>query len=378
MKACLRVADVGEVCGFACACDLIWRKKDLVWCMEVIMIRKLCGALFIVVVLQCAFGVPLTAQSCTGKFSIERINFLASPGTGAPGCFWLGPSDIPFDYVVGCWRGSCPPPDVCPKCSGLSAGHPINLTNGNTYIEQTDVRIPGLGGGLLLQRTWNSMWPTVLSGFQTGMFGPNWRSTYEERVFAGSGSTYSGYMLYLRADGGMWVFSSNGSTWNLAAPASVIATLTQNGTQTWTLAFQNGEQRIFSYTSGSLTSIKDRNGNTTSLSYDGSNRLVTVTDPASRTLTFTYGGSTGNLVTSLTSSVGISLSYSYDTQGRLSQVTKPDQTTVSFTYNSQSLITAVTDSQGKTLESHTYDSKNRGLTSSRANGVDAVTITYPQ
>jgi YD repeat-containing protein len=62
----------------------------------------------------------------------------------------------------------------------------------------------------------------------------------------------------------------------------------------------------------------------------------------------------------------------------LAQVTKPDQTTVSFTYNSQSLITAVTDSQGKTLESHTYDSLKRGLTSSRANGVDAVTISYPQ
>jgi len=220
------------------------------------------------------------------------------------------------------------------------------------------------------------MWPTSVSGFQTGMFGPNWRSTYEERVFAGSG-VYSGYMVYLRADGGFWVFSANGSTWNLAAPASSVATLTQNGTQTWTLAFQNGEQRIFSYTSGSLTSIKDRNGNTTSLSYDGSNRLATVTYPASRTLTFTYGSSFSNfLVTSLTSSVGISLAYSYDSQGRLSQVTEPDQTTMTFTYNSQSLITAVTDSQGKTLESHTYDSRNRGLTSSRANGVDAVTITY--
>jgi YD repeat-containing protein len=221
------------------------------------------------------------------------------------------------------------------------------------------------------------MWPTSLSGFQTGVFGPNWRSTYEERVFLGSG-VYSGYMLYLRADGGLWVFSSNGSTWNLAAPASAVATLTQNGTQTWTLAFLNGEQRIFSYTSGSLTSIKDRNGNTTSLSYDGSNRLITVTDAASRTLTFTYGSSFSNLlVTSLTSSVGVSLSYSYDSQGRLSLVTEPDQTTLTFTYNNQSLITAVTDSQGKTLESHTYDSKNRGLTSSRAGGVDAVTITYP-
>jgi YD repeat-containing protein len=105
---------------------------------------------------------------------------------------------------------------------------------------------------------------------------------------------------------------------------------------------------------------------------------VTVTDPVSRTLTFTYGNSGfPNVVTSLGSSVGISLSYAYDTQGRLNQFTKPDQTTVSFAYNTQSLITAVTDSNAKTLESHTYDSSGRGLTSSRANGVEAVTISYP-
>jgi YD repeat-containing protein len=341
------------------------------------MIRKICRALFVLMILQCAFNVPLVAQSCA-KFTIVRMEFLAGTGgPGAQGCFWLAPSPVSQDYLVGCWLGSCPPPDWCPNCGkgGAAAGHPINLTNGNTYIQQKDVRIPGLGGGLVLEREWNSMWPTVLSGFQTGMFGPNWRSTYEERVFAGSGA-YSSYMVYLRGDGGLWVFSANGSTWNLTAPGSATATLTQNGTQTWTLAFQNGEQRIFSYTSGSLSSIKDRNGNTTTLSYDGSNRLITVTDPASRTLTFTYGGPTGNLVTNVNSSVGISLSYSYDSQGRLTQVTEPDLTTISFTYNSQSLITAVTDSQGKTLESHTYDSKNRGLTSSRANGVDAVTITY--
>jgi YD repeat-containing protein len=72
------------------------------------------------------------------------------------------------------------------------------------------------------------------------------------------------------------------------------------------------------------------------------------------------------------------LSYTYDTQGRLTQVTEPDLTNVSFTYNSQSQITSVTDSNGKVLESHTYDSTGRGLTASQANGVNAVTLSYPQ
>ena len=81
-------------------------------------------------------------------------------------------------------------------------------------------------------------------------------------------------------------------------------------------------------------------------------------------------------MTSVTSDVGLTVTYFYDSQGRLSKVTYPDLTTVSFTYNSQSLITAVTDSNNKTLESHTYDSNGRGLTDSQAGGVNALTVTY--
>ncbi len=165
--------------------------------------------------------------------------------------------------------------------------------------------------------------------------------------------------------------------WGVAAPANVAVTLVaQSGTQNWTMTFQNGEQRIFSQTSGSLIAIIDRNGNTTQLSYDAVNRLITVTDPASRHLYFTYPSDTSRLVTSVTSDVGLSLSYAYDNQGRLTTVTKPDQTTIAFEYNGSSLITAVKDSNGKILESHTYDSNGRGLTSSRANGVEAVTVSY--
>ena len=81
-------------------------------------------------------------------------------------------------------------------------------------------------------------------------------------------------------------------------------------------------------------------------------------------------------MTSVTSDFGVTVSYSYDSQGRLAQVTEPDQSTLSFDYNSQSLIADVKDSNGKILESHTYDSNGRGLTASQANGVNAVTLSY--
>jgi YD repeat-containing protein len=295
--------------------------------------------------------------------------------------------------IYGIPTGACAPPCNCPQAPGAAAGgpggassggppagatphggSPINLATGNVDVVQNDLRIPGLSGGLSLSRTWNSVWPQSESSFQAGLFGPNWRSTYEERVFLAS----DGYVTYSKGDGSFWTFAwGSGTNYVLAAPASVDATLSWSSNYTqWTLTFQNGEQRVFNYASGWLTAIVDRNGNTTQLSYDALNRLTTVTDPGGRHIYFSYPSNTSYLVTSVTTDVGISLSYSYDSQGRLTQVTEPDLTTLNFSYDSNSNITSVTDSAGKILESHTYDSLGRGLTSSRANGVEAVSVSY--
>jgi YD repeat-containing protein len=185
------------------------------------------------------------------------------------------------------------------------------------------------------------------------------------------------YLKYSRNDGSYWAFGVNDSgALVVASPATVAATLSQTPTS-WVLQFLNGEQRQFSLATGMLTAIVDRNGNTTQITYDSSSRLSTVTDPASRHLYFNYTGSS-TLVSSVTTDFGVTFSYSYDSNGRLIQVTEPDLTTVNYTYNSLSQITQATDSNGKILESHTYDSSGRGLTSSQANGVNSVAVTYPQ
>jgi YD repeat-containing protein len=198
-------------------------------------------------------------------------------------------------------------------------------------------------------------------------------------------------IAYAQGDGHAWNFVAGASatfnpapppnvlfTYRPVAPASATASLFYS-LKNWTLIFQNGEQRVFDGASGNLISITDRNGNTTQLTYDASYRLITVTDPASQHLYFSYATPTSFLVTAVTSDVGVSLSYSYDNLGRLTQYTKPDNTTVSFQYSKSNpnLVTAVLDSSGKILESHTYDNQSRGLTSSRAGGVESVTVTYP-
>ena len=59
---------------------------------------------------------------------------------------------------------------------------PINLSNGNTFIQESDYSIPGMRGGLELVRTWHSEWQYFNPPAQSGMFGNGWTSTYEQRL----------------------------------------------------------------------------------------------------------------------------------------------------------------------------------------------------
>lgn len=345
------------------------------------MFRSAFVVVFAFVLLQCALSGGARAQVGSNCFGYVSCDYYGNGGTPLPNSpceptlpatafncmyFLYEPTFGPTCYVMTPW--CAPPPEKPCNCT---AGSPISLADGDTSIEETDVRLPGLGGGLTLSRRWNSIWPVTESAYQIGLFGPNWRSTYEERVFVGSDH----YLKYARGDGGFWSFGYDAGVYRVAAPANVAATLVQ-GSSNWTLTFQNGEQRVFDVASGHLTAIIDRNGNTTQLSYDSLGRLTTVTDPASRHLYFNYGTGSNAQVTSVTSDFGVTASYSYDTQARLSQVTEPDGSAFTFQYDSNSFISSVLDSQNKVLESHTYDSSGRGLTSSRANGVDAVTLSY--
>lgn len=290
---------------------------------------------------------------------------------------------IPFSYGPACGQKSCARTGAC-GCEpeqgtngggvAVECGKPIDIASGNTYMTQTDIkRLPGAGPTLMLQRTWNSLWPADQSGNSIGLFGPQWRSTYEERVYPGS----DGMMTYSRSDGSFIYFAQNGSVLSAAVPYSPMTVL-KSISGGWSLSLRDGETRYFN-SAGQLVGIRDRNGNTTSITWDSLGRIQTVTDPASRHLYFGYPTDTSMLVSAVTSDVTYSEGYAYDAQGRLASVTNTDKSVINYEYNDPNhpnFITVVKDSQGKILEAHTYDSKGRGLTSTRADGVEAVSIQY--
>jgi YD repeat-containing protein len=359
-------------------------------------------------------ALPLAAQtpaaatnwgalySCTGGVKPACLRNSYAGIVGVFGCSQLGggaPGVVCQDYgdtpgLGGCICGypssGCPPPKAQCECKGKCCGsnnssgsnahpecsQPISLETGNTYITQNDIKSqPGLGYGIGLSRTWNSLWPDSQMSTSAGLFGNYWRSTYEESVFTGD----DGYVKYSRADGNYWSFGWAASgTYQIAAPSNAQASLTA-GASFWTVTFQNGEQRRFDNNSGGLIAVIDRNGNTTTVAHDAYGRISKVTDPNGRYLIFYYElQNSPYLATQVTSSVGHRVTYTYSAAGQLTQVTETDGTVYSFGYADPNpvLITTVTDAQGKILEAHTYDSYGRGLTSTRANGVEAVTVSY--
>src|ERR1700730_11806772 len=146
------------------------------------MINRILLVAFVLGVLQWSSSVPVRAQtSCTtfvycGAQSLWNASCVpALPGavfnciSGAGGftlaCqVWnpqCAPAAAPKENHSGCLPGpsgsSNGGNNSSNRSTSPSCGSPISLTTGNTYIEETDVRLPGLSSGLTLVRTWNSM-----------------------------------------------------------------------------------------------------------------------------------------------------------------------------------------------------------------------------
>jgi RHS repeat-associated protein len=274
---------------------------------------------------------------------------------------------------------------VCDQCENdagqpleSAAGEPINLTNGNVYIKQDDYVLPGLSGGITLNRTWNSLWRSTPHGSipQARMFGDSWTSSYEDCLLFIDSQTVD----YFRGDGNKARFRFDVSiagtnVYVITAPIDRRLSLYFDiANNTWSLEF-NGSFKNFD-SLGRLISVQDRNRNFTTLTYS-QNRLTQITDAASRQITFTYGDlQNPNQVTAVGDVVGTIAMYNYDTSGRLVQVTYADGAFNRFNYDANSFILSVTDTDSKVLESHTYDQYGRGLTSARAGGVESFSVSY--
>ena len=186
------------------------------------------------------------------------------------------------------------------------------------------------------------------------------------------------------------ITSTDGLNWSL--PAGFECTLTLNtNLHRWTLTHYSGfEVQFYQGTTGSPgypVAISEPNGNTTTLAYNGSGLLQSITTDLGQTQTLDY--TTNGLLASFTDHLGRTWTFNHDSSNRLTQiitpatvyapipagaevidttlagvlVTRRRTTTIGFT-NTQypSHITSITDDRGAVPQAWVYDAQGRVVT----------------
>ena len=265
----------------------------------------------------------------------------------------------PNDYATNYAEQSCPE----------KVGKPVNITTGNMYLSQTDYLLPGFGKALDITRTYNS------AKQSSGLFGLGWSSMLDESIVA-----YGDLLVRLNLPDGRAVYlgrNSAGTPFDPVVAMSFHGQVVKNVDNSYTLTLRDGSVHQFN-ANGKLTSLTDPNGNTITLTLNASGNPTTITDPAGRTVTLTYDSQ--SKIATISDSLGTIATYTRLTSARLSTVTYADGSKYTFTYviaGNKFYIGTVKDALNNVLESHTYDSQGRALTSEIAgNGTERYTITY--
>lgn len=196
--------------------------------------------------------------------------------------------------------------------------YPVDTASGNFWHTFDDLAIPGRGPALHLTRSYNS-----LAADTDGPFGFGWSMPYSMNLEFGADT-----VVVHQGSGAQATFSLENGEWT--APPRVFASLVDNGDGTWT--FTRQETDIFDFdATGRLIALRDLNGYETTLSYPSATSMV-ITDPAGRTLTFTY---TGSRITSVVDSTTPqrTITYSYDGNGDLTEVVDVGGGHWTFTYD---------------------------------------------
>jgi RHS repeat-associated protein len=282
-------------------------------------------------------------------FRASLGSYTFAGGVSTSGCVLSSNNNLPltanFNKLMNAGLAGC----------NTGVGRPVNVTNGNMYLQQTDYQLPGAGEAIAVSRTYNSISQNI------GLFGRGWSTMYDETM-----TTLAGNLLQLTLPDG-WVVTS--------LSPEFYGQMVRNGDDSYTVTFKDGGVHQFS-ASGKLLSLTDRQGNQMLLTYTNGT-LSSITDPFARVLTVTTNGS--GRVLSLTDSLGTVATYTYGGSNELLTTTYADNSGYTYSYTGIPGglgLTAVTDALGNIVEQHDYDSQGRATTSEAQGGVNRYALSY--
>jgi len=235
------------------------------------------------------------------------------------------------------------------------------------WISHTDYVVPGIGEPVEVTRFYNSVVQTA------GLFGHGWSTKFDESlVFINSQ-----VVRWNRSDGKAVYFGREFTSQPWRDFSKEFMTLVDNGDTTFSVKDRVGKERRFNQ-AGRLLSLKDRNGNTTALTYDANQDLIAATDQAGRTLTFTPNAN--GTISEISDSSGSIATYEYESgTTRLKTVTFADGSKYKLTYITvagKTVLTTVKDALDNVLEYHEYDTSARAITSEKQGGQEKFTFSY--
>jgi RHS repeat-associated protein len=294
------------------------------------------------------------------------------PMGGTPGQPIGGPPGVQDEP-----KGSNPAFIQC-GCARRTAGDPVDTATGYFGQTWTDLVTPGRGEPLDFTRTYTESIadPSGPNGSAAvdGPFGFGW--TFSYNLSATTDAT-TGNVTIHQEDGSQVPFIDSSGTYTPSAPR-FDATLTASGTN---YVFTRRGHDIFTFdkTTGRLTSEQDLAGAkasptyATTLAYDTSGHLHTITDPGGRVYTLTW---TGNHITQLADSAGRVVTYAYDATSDLTDVlgvgttrspSVLDNDHMRYTYTAAHLMASMRTPNNfggpaSAVTSMTYDTSERVLT----------------
>lgn len=207
----------------------------------------------------------------------------------------------------------------------------VNSYTGGLFHQRTDLHIPGRGLSLDLTFYYNSFNTELDFGFGSG-----WSMTYSLLCIPDSNK-----VIIRHEDGRKDVYTKNGI--NYTAPVGIFDSLVKYQPGKFFLREKNGLKYFFDdSTHHRLTSMVDRNNNTTTISYTDS-LPTTITDASGRIIQLHYTSQHLTDVTDPNTNPARHISFTNDGSGSPVSVTDPLGNTVLYEYDAVQNLAKRTD-----------------------------------